>query len=107
MIKITPTAAEQILHQAGRQPDAGEMFLRIAAKLDDDGSIQYGMGWDPKSEHDISFTSEGIKVVVAPTCESLLSGATLDFVEINPGERQFIFINPNDELHRPAEAGGA
>ena len=28
--------------------------------------------------------------------QELLVGATLDFVELQPGEFQFVFINPND-----------
>jgi iron-sulfur cluster assembly protein len=107
MIKITPQAAQQIREQASRQPDGTDVFLRIAAKLDEDGVIQYGMGWDHDSGNDVKFSSEGVNVVVAPACEALLIGATLDYVEINPGEFQFIFVNPNDKQHRPAGAGGA
>ncbi|HEX9625754.1 MAG TPA: iron-sulfur cluster biosynthesis family protein [Acidiferrobacterales bacterium] len=107
MIKITPQAAEQIRAQASRQPDGADVFLRIAATLDGDGVIQYGMGWDQDGGKDIKFASEGVNVVVAPACEALLIGATLDYVEINPGEFQFIFVNPNDKQHRPAGSGGA
>ena len=37
-----------------------------------------------------------ISVLVSPGSVELLTGATLDYVEINAGERRFIFINPND-----------
>ena len=30
-----------------------------------------------------------------------ITGATLDYVELNPGEWRFIFINPNDPSHKP------
>ncbi len=51
-------------------------------------------------------SSEGIQVLVSPGCVELLTGATLDFVEINPGEPRFIFINPNDPSHKaPRQLG--
>jgi iron-sulfur cluster assembly protein len=33
----------------------------------------------------------------------LLSGMTLDFVEIEPGSFQFIFMNPNDPEFTPPD----
>lgn len=95
MIKVTPQAAEQI-RQAATQNDAEALFLRIAARRGVDGSIQYGMGFDEQSEEDQLVNSEGVTVIIAPGHEELLSGAVLDFVELNPGDFRFIFINPND-----------
>lgn len=104
MIRITPQAAEQIRAQVAQQPDADDLALRIAAKREEDGSIEYGMGWDEDTGADLKFTSEGIPVIVSPACESLLVGATLDYVELNPGEYNFIFLNPNDKNHRSGDA---
>lgn len=95
MIKVTPQAAAQI-RQAATQNDAESLFLRIAARRGVDGSIQYGMGFDEQSEQDLSVNSEGVTVIIAPGHEELLNGAVLDFVELNPGDFRFIFINPND-----------
>lgn len=95
MIKVTAQAAEQI-RQAATQNDAEALFLRIAARRGVDGSIQYGMGFDEQNEDDLLVDSEGVTVIVAPGHEELLSGAVLDFVELNPGDFRFIFINPND-----------
>ena len=100
MITITPRAAAQI-RQSAQQTDVDDICLRIAARLDDKGVIEYGMGFDAKAEGDTQVVSEGINVLVSPGGVELLTGATLDFVEINPGERQFIFINPNDPSHKP------
>ena len=103
MINITPEAAVQILASA-RQSAGGKVCLRLAARLDGKGAIEYGMGLDDQAEGDLLAVSQGISVVVSPGCAELLTGATLDFVEINPGEKQFIFINPNDPSHQlPAE----
>ena len=45
-------------------------------------------------------TSEGIALVVAAEHRDLLDGMTLDFVEYEPGDFRFIFINPNDAAER-------
>lgn len=95
MITVTPPAAEQI-RQAAAQGGTEGMFLRIAARQDADGSIQYGMGFDEQAEEDLLITSEGVSIVMAPIYEPLLKGATIDFVELAPGDFRFIFMNPND-----------
>ena len=95
MITVTSTAAEQI-RQAATQNDADGMALRIAARREFDGSIQYGMGFDDGSEEDIQIVAEGVTVLVAPEHQELLNGATLDYVELAAGDFRFIFINPND-----------
>jgi len=95
MIKVTAKAAEQI-HQAATQSEAEGMFLRIAAQRGMDGTIQYGMGFDEQSEEDVMVNSEGVTVIVSPENRDLLIGGVLDFVELDPGDFRFIFINPND-----------
>jgi iron-sulfur cluster assembly protein len=112
MFTISPTAAEQILRAAETQvaEDAEGIpvlpMLRLAAKVDDDGELAYGMGFDEEHDDDISFESAGVTVLIAPHSEDLLKGATLDFVELNPGEFQFIFINPNEPLAGGCGSGG-
>jgi len=100
MITVTPQAAEQIARSA-EQSGARGACLRLAARLDAKGVIEYGMGFDDRSEGDAQFESAGVKMLVSAGSVELLSGATLDYVEINPGEWRFIFINPNDPSHKP------
>ena len=100
MITVTPQAAEQIRKSAQQAGPAG-ICLRLAARLDDKGVIEYGMGFDDKADGDTKVVSNGVTILVAPGSIELLTGATLDFVEINPGEWRFIFINPNDPSHKP------
>lgn len=95
MITITENAAKQI-RIAAEQGDMKGMYLRIAAKESEEGQIEYGMGFDEKGENDIHVVSEDIDVIIYDNHADLLKGTTLDFVELNPGEFQFIFINPND-----------
>lgn len=75
------------------------MALRLAAQQRPDGSIDYRMGFDEGTEDDIRFTSEGVQIVIAPEYVPLLDAATLDFVEMEVGERQFIFLNPEDPTY--------
>ena len=103
MITVTAQAAAQIA-QSAPQAGAGSACLRLAARLDDKGVVEYGMGFDDKAEDDLQVECGGITVLVASGSVELLTGATLDYVEINPGERRFIFINPNDPSHKPPKA---
>ena len=105
MITVSPAAAEQIKTSA-RQSKTEGLALRIAAKRSNDGSIQYGMGFDDKSEHDMSYQSENIEIIVAPDSIDLLAGTELDFVELNGGEKSFIFKNPNDPNYNPDSTTG-
>ena len=105
MITITAQAAEQILNSA-QQADVKDVCLRLAARLDDKGTIEYGMGFDDKADDDLLAVSQGVNVLISPGSVELLAGATLDFVEINPGESRFIFINPNDPSHKAPKPGG-
>jgi iron-sulfur cluster assembly protein len=95
IVTITPGAADQIII-AARAADADGLALRIAASRGNDGSLDYAMGFDNARKGDLALTSEGIALVVAEEHRDLLVGMTLDFVELEPGDFRFIFINPND-----------
>jgi len=101
LIIVTPDAARQIVTAAGSS-DAGGLALRIAASRGADGSLDYAMGFDNVRKGDIELTSEGVALIVAGEHRELLAGTTLDFVEYEPGDFRFIFINPNDAAAAPA-----
>lgn len=102
MIKVTEEAAKQIKLSA-KQGKAEGMPLRIAATRNEDDSIHYGMGFDDSKDDDISVTSEDIEIVVSPVSAELLRDTVLDFVELEPGKHQFIFMNPNDPTYKPPQ----
>ena len=95
LIIVTPEAARQIV-TAAASSDAGGLALRIAASREADGSLDYAMGFDNVRKGDIAFASEGVDLLVAGEHRELLAGMTLDFVEYEPGDFRFIFVNPND-----------
>lgn len=100
MIKVTNEAAKQIQLSA-QQGKTENLPLRIAATKNEDGSFHYGIGFDENKEGDIAVTSEGIKIIVSALSADLLKDTTLDFVELEPGKNQFIFMNPNDPSYSP------
>jgi iron-sulfur cluster assembly protein len=65
------------------------------------------MGFDDNGlDEDTRLQSEGIDLVISKTSEALLTGMTLDYVEIEPGKHQFIFMNPNDPNYKAPEEDG-
>jgi len=101
MITITPAAAEQIRISA-EKGDMQGLSMRIAAKRNPDGSIHYGMGFDDnKIDGDMHINAGGIDVVIGESSHLLMEGATIDYVEIEAGTWQFIFMNPNDANYTP------
>lgn len=94
MFQVTAAAAEQIRNAAEAQDESPA--LRVAAKIDKDGELVYGMGFDEERENDIVIECEGVTVLIAPRSQELLSETTLDFVELHPGEFQFVFMNPKE-----------
>ena len=106
MITITPEAAAQI-RKASEQADAEDMYLRLTAKRENDGNIEYAMGFDDMGGQDQIYTSEGIDVLISDSCKDLLRGTTMDYVEISPGLHEFIFVNPNDARHQAPKREGS
>lgn len=106
MITVTPEAQKQI-RIAAEQSGSAHLALRLAAKHNPDGSFGYGMGFDEPADDDLSYRIGEIEVIMDAQYGPLLNGATLDFVEIEPGEHSFIVLNPNDPHYvPPGEDGG-
>jgi iron-sulfur cluster assembly protein len=102
MFRVTEAAAAQV-RLAASQSGAEGMALRLAAQQKPDGSIEYVMGFDEPNEDDIRFSSGGVDIVMAPEYVPLMDQATMDFVQLDEGERQFIFLNPKDPNYTPPQ----
>jgi len=103
MFEVTKSAASQI-RGAASDGDTEELALRIAPTRKSDGAIEYQMGFDEVGVEDVLLNSCGVDVVFAGSHKALLNGTVLDYVEIEPGEFRFIFMNPNDPHYQsPAE----
>ena len=96
MIKLTTAAAKQIQYSA-EQSTTPLIPLRIAIKEQDDGSFHYGMGFDEQRlPGDVFVNIDQISLVISEKSKTLAEGMTIDYVEIEPGNPEFIFLNPND-----------
>ncbi len=105
-IAVTETAAQQIKKSA-LESQTDNLPLRIAATRQPDGSIHYGMGFDDTGNsngEDVTYTSNGIDIVVAKTSYTLLKGTIIDFVELEPKQFHFVFLNPNDPNYQPNDS---
>jgi len=100
MLTITEAAAKQILDSA-KQSNAEGLALRVAAKTTTDGSIEYLLGFDEPKDSDFTIASHGVTIVIDKTQQELLEETKMDYVEIDPGDFQLIFLNPNDPYYRP------
>lgn len=103
MFALTSAAARQI-QQAASASGAQEMALRIAARVDVDGSMQYGMGFDDPKDEDLKLDLDGVAIVIADGSQDLLADTVLDYVELNPGEFNFIFIDGRQSESAPEQA---
>jgi iron-sulfur cluster assembly protein len=106
VFSVTPTASQEILAAASRS-DAAGMALRVAARQVADGSIEYGMGFDEPREGDLPLQLHGVDVLIAPPSQPMLDGVVLDFVEIEPGNFNFIFVPEDAAAEPPAKACGS
>jgi len=104
MITVTPQAAKQIRISL-KQHESDGMALRIAAKKMDDGSFEYGMGFDEIKDEDVDVKCEGVSIIFSPEYGPMLKNMTIDYVELD-GEYQFIFLNPNDPSYVPPTEDG-
>ena len=101
MFTLTSAAAQQI-QQAANASDAMHLALRVAARPDADGSIQYGMGFDDPDDMDLKLDVEGVAIVIAAEHQEILDETTLDYVELEPGEFNFIFIDGRAPAQTPS-----
>jgi len=106
MFRLTAQAATQI-RNAALASDSAAMALRVAAKPGVDGEIEYAMGFDDEHENDTALSVEGVRVVISKHSAALLANIELDYVELTPGEFNFIFV-PCEVAAQPAPnpAGG-
>jgi iron-sulfur cluster assembly protein len=104
MFRLTPGAAAQIRRSAA-DSGAADWALRVAARRDDDGAVRYGMGFDELREGDLPLELEGVRLLVGAPSQALLQGTQLDYVELEPGRFDFVFV-PDGAVDEPPPAAG-
>ena len=106
MLNLTPEAAARI-RQSAAESGAADTALRVAARRCDDGSMQYGLGFDEQREGDMPLELDGVRLLIGAPSQSLLRGTLLDFVELEPGRYEFVFIADSDAAAPPAAGCGS
>lgn len=98
-IHLTDAAAAQVREQL---PAGGDAALRLAVQRLENGDYHYAMGFDDgRREGDRREEVRGVPVVVGAESLALARGMIVDFVELEPGQPRFIFLNPNDPAYVP------
>jgi iron-sulfur cluster assembly protein len=110
MFHVTPAASREILAAAERSQAQG-LALRVAARLDTKGEVAFGLGFDEPREDDSQADFHGLQVLVGAPSRPLLADMVLDFAEVEPGRRDFVFvasdtIEPTGCSSKPAAARG-
>ena len=102
MFRITEAAAKQIIEQKS-QTDAQDLVLRVAAKTNQDGSFDYGMGFDETKEGDVKIHQYSVDVIMDQQSAELLDDASMDYAGLEEKQFHFVFLNPLDPNYAPAK----
>jgi len=100
LITVTPAALAQlrVVIAASDEPDVA---LRAAARRTDRGEIEFGMGLDEPREKDTQIALDDVvTVLVSAASRDLIAGTWIDYLEVAPGEKRFVFFKP--EAPEPA-----
>jgi iron-sulfur cluster assembly accessory protein len=94
-ILLTPAAAE-IVRDLLQQRNLDESYaLRVYVSGQSCSGFEYGMGLENKpNEADITFESEGLKILVDEVSIQYMAGATIDYIDNERG-KGFLVENPN------------
>lgn len=94
MITVTEAAAERMkLFLTNRGKGVG---IRVGAKSSGCSGMSYVIEFcDVIEEHDTTFESNGVKLVVDAKAFPFLDGTAIDYLQKGMGEEGFEFVNPN------------
>lgn len=103
------SAAAQEIRAAAQRSGAESLALRVAAKSTPDG-LAYGMGFDEAAPDDEVVLFDGLTVVIAPPSQDALGNTLLDFVALDNGASDFIFVEAGPgcetDAAKPSGCGG-
>ncbi len=91
MISLTKEAAEQVRTSA-QESGADRMALRVAARVNQAGMLEFGMGFDDERSNDTLVDSWGVTLLVNAESAPMLDDVTIDFSEVESGEHRFVFM---------------
>lgn len=95
MLRVTPAATQAILDSAAQGGMTG-MALRVAARLDEDGDIAFGLGFDEQREGDERLSMHGLDVLVGAPSRKWLENVVLDVTQSAQGQPSYVFLPAQD-----------
>ena len=96
MIKISPAAASVFKKEIDKEENKG-FKLRIAVMKKDGNNFHYALGFDDNiTSNDEALNVDGVEVIMSKASLEICSGMTVDYVEMEKGQFNFIFLNPKD-----------
>ena len=94
MISVTDTAAEKINQAIATQEIEGKTLRLGVFPGGCSGGYQYALGFDDKSDNDMTIEANGLKVLVKNDDMEKVKGTEIDYVITEMGEG-FRVNNPN------------
>lgn len=95
IFSISDRAAREMLKSLEAIRDK-DLALRLTARKDAQGTMDYNMGFDRPKDEDISESINGVAVLVDTETGENVKKMIIDFRSFE-GQEQFVFINPNDK----------
>jgi iron-sulfur cluster assembly protein len=105
MISLTKEAAEQV-NASAQQSGVENMALRVAARVNQAGMLEFGMGFDDERANDSIVESWGVTLLVNVESAPMLDDVTIDFSEVSPGEHRFVFMKASAQSCGSGGGGG-
>jgi iron-sulfur cluster insertion protein len=104
-VSLSPAAAEVVRGLLKQRNLDDSYALRVFISGQGCSGFQYGMGLDNKpNETDLSFESQGLKVLIDEVSIQNMAGATIDFIDDERG-KGFLVENPNAAPDCSCEGG--
>lgn len=95
MIKITTNAISAFNKEI--QKDENKDFKLRLAVMKKDNSFHYALGFDDNiTNNDKIIKVQNIEFIISNISHDLCDGMTIDYVELEKGQYNFIFLNPKD-----------
>lgn len=95
LITITEQAAYKVKEMLADEDNAESLYLRVGVQHGGCSGFSYSMGFDSeKSEEDLEFEQQGIRILIDKESQPLLEGTVIDYKESMMGGG-FSINNPN------------
>lgn len=95
IVTLTPAAARQVAYLMRRKGDE-TLWLRLGVKGGGCSGLSYVLRLEQgPAPRDLTYVSEGVRVVVDPKSARYLKGSVLDFSVKNLLEGGWVWSNPN------------